>query len=167
MAIEEKEQKIKAFGLFPEELQLEPAYVRELSLNNKFQRTLPLLTAWTGSKQVLLRATSGGQLQVSTVGAVFEKYEVNPTTGVVGFNTINGSTVITEEFSEIMTKIDVVCLDHSIFIEISKDGVTYGDKIQLDPTDVFSETISTKFVRLSNVNTDGSHNGRYQLIGYR
>jgi len=167
MAIEEKEQKIKAFGLFPEELQLEPEYVRELSLNNKFQRTLPLLSAWTGSKQVLLRATEGGLLKVTAYTGIFEKYEVNPTSGVEGYVTVSGSETKIEEFSEVMSKIDVCCKDNSIFIELSADGTTYGAKIQLDAGDVFSENISVKTIRITNVVTDGTANGSYQVIGYK
>ena len=167
MTVEEQEQKINAIGLFPEELQLEPETVRFLSLNNKFQRTLPLLTAWTGNKQVLLRATSGGLLKVSAYTGVFESYEVNPSSGVDGYVTVPGTETKTEEFSEVMTKIDIVCKNNSIYLELSSDGITFGDKIQLEPGEIFSETISTKVVRISNVVTDGTADGSYQVIGYK
>jgi len=167
MPVEEQEQKINAIGLFPEELQLEPETVRFLWLNNKFQRTLPLLTAWTGNKQVLLRATEGGLLKVSAYTGVFESYEVNPSTGVDGYVTVSGTETKTEEFSEVMSKVDVCCKDNSIFIELSKDGTTFGGKIQLDAGDVFSEQISVKAIRISNVVTDGTADGSYQVIGYK
>ncbi|RLF07878.1 MAG: hypothetical protein DRJ64_02160 [Thermoprotei archaeon] len=167
MPIEEQEQKIKAMGLFPSELQLEPANVRELSLNNKFQRTLPLLSAWTGNKQVLLRATTGGLLKVTSYSAVFDKYEVNPTSGTPGYIEISGSSVNTETFSEVMSKIDVMVNKYAIYIEISADGTTFGDKIMLEAGDVFSEYVSCKAIRLSNVVTDGTQNGKYQVIGYK
>jgi len=166
MPVEEIEQKIKTTGLFPIELDLEPDYVRLLTLNNKFQRTLPLLSAWTGSQQVLLRATSGGLLKVSSVPTVFESYERNPTTDTDGYITISGSTTKTETFSQVMYKIDIVCKDNPIYIQISSDGSTWGDKIQLDAGDVFSENISCKAVKLTNVTTDGSANGSYQVVGY-
>jgi len=167
MPVEEQEQKINVIGLFPEELELEPETVRFLTLNNKFQRTLPLLTGWTGTKQVLLRATTGGLLKVSAYTGVYEKYEVNPTSNVEGYNTISGTTSIVEEFSDVMTKIVVCCKDNPIYIELSVDGLTYGAKIRLDAGDVYSETISTKSVKLTNVTTDGTANGSYQLIGYK
>lgn len=167
MPVEEKEQKIKAYGLFPTELKLEPESIRELSLNNKFQRTLPLLSAWTGNKQVLLRATEGGLLKVTAYTGIFEKYEVNPTSGVNGYVTVSGTETKVEEFSEVMSKVDVCCKDNSIFIELSSDGITFGAKIQLDAGDVFSEQISVKAIRITNVVTDGTANGSYQVIGYK
>ena len=167
MAVEEQEQKINALGLFPSELQLEPETVRFLTLNNKFQRTLPLLTAWTGNKQVLLRATSGGLLKVTATTEIYESYEVNPTSGTGGYITVTGGETKIETFSEVMSKIDIACKDNSIYIELSHDGVTYGGKIQLDAGDVFSEQISVKSVRIINVVTDGSANGSYQVIGYK
>ncbi|RKZ29250.1 hypothetical protein DRQ29_00330 [bacterium] len=167
MSVEKKEQKIKAMGLFPEELQLEPEFVRELSLNNKFQRTLPLLTGWTGNRQVLLRATTGGLLKVSTVTEIYERYEVNPSSGTGGYITVLGGETKIETFSEVMSKVDIACKDNSIYIELSNDGVTYGGKIQLDAGDVFSEQISVKAVRITNVTTDGTADGKYQVIGYK
>ena len=143
MPVEEVEQKIKTMGLFPSELELEPATVRELSINNKFQRTLPLLSAWTGHRQVLVRATEGGLLKVTAYTGVFERYEVNPTSGVSGYVTVSGTETKTEEFSEVMSKVDIVCKDNSIYVELSVDGTTFGSKIQLDAGDVFSDHLSS------------------------
>ena len=52
--VSEKMQQIKTLGRFPPELELEPANVDRLYLDNIYKRSLSLLTALYGSQEHVL-----------------------------------------------------------------------------------------------------------------
>jgi len=113
--------------------------------------------------------TAGGLLRVSSYPPVVEEYERNPSSDVDGYITISGSEVKTEEFSDVVNTVDIFTADNDIFIQISKDGKEFGKKIMLRGSlnEVISIDFSVKAIKFSNVVTDGSANGKYQVVGYR
>jgi len=103
------------------------------------------------------------------VVAPYSEYEVNPSSGVTGYNTISGSSTVTETFSKTVRTIDIYTKDNDIYVEISKDGSTFGSKIMLRGSinQVVSLEVECKAVRFSNVVTDGTADGSYQVVGWR
>ena len=112
--------------------------------------------------------TLDGLTRVTAFPPVFEKMERNPSTNVDGFVTIDGATVITETFSEVMSRIDVRTRLNELFMELSADGVGYFKPILLQGS--LNETVSIDFsvksVKFRNVITDGTKNAQYQIVGY-
>jgi len=113
--------------------------------------------------------TEGGLLRVSTYPKVSEYYERNPTTNVDGYVEITGSEVKTEEFSSVMNTVDIFTADNDIYVELSNDGEQFFGKILLKGSlnQTYSIDFSVKAVRFRNVVTDGTANGKYQVVGYR
>lgn len=69
-------QKIRSI-LIPEiGLDIEPKFIRESEISTEFSRTLSHLAARTGTRSILLRATSDGRLQVVSAGTYMEVYAV-------------------------------------------------------------------------------------------
>lgn len=87
--VEPENQYIEKNGLFPSELNLDPSHVRRLFLDNHFRRTLPLLSAWDGRKQILLKTTSAGNLKTAPMGAGFEESDTKTGTGADTYTTAN------------------------------------------------------------------------------
>jgi len=69
-------QKIRTV-LIPElGLTLEPEFLKEFEVDSKFTRTLSHIVAQTGSRAIMIRATSDGRLHVASAGVSFEWYAV-------------------------------------------------------------------------------------------
>jgi len=113
--------------------------------------------------------TEGGLLRVSAYPKISEYYERNPTSNVDGYVEISGSETKTEQFSDVVSTVDIFTADNDIYVELSKDGVEFLPKILLRGSinQAYSIDFSTKAVRFSNVVTDGTKNGKYQVVGYR
>jgi len=113
--------------------------------------------------------TEGGLLRVTTYPKVSEYYERNPSSNVDGYVEISGNEVKTEEFSSVMNTVDIFTTGNDIYVELSKDGQEFFGKILLmgSVNQAYSIDFSVKAVRFRNVVTDGSANGKYQVIGYR
>ncbi len=103
---------------------------------------------------------------------LYTSYEINPTTGTEDFVTISGITTKTEVFTDLTLGITIVPQDNDMYVELSNDGITYNPKIRLRAgnsevgDDVLSASFQCKSVRLTNVNTSGSYDAKYQLIGW-
>ena len=106
-------------------------------------------------------------MKSASAGAGFEKYERNPTSDVDGYVTISGTDVKVETFSTVMSGFDIWTKDNDIYIQLSEDGVVWMEKIMLRGSlnEIWSENIAVKAIKLSNVVTDGTANGSYQVIG--
>lgn len=94
----------------------------------------------------------------------------NPSSNIDGYVTIAGSAINLETFTKQMLGITVKAKTNNIYIELSRDGSNFDNKILLE-ADVYSgDSISLSFackaVRFSNEVTNGSANGRYQLMGW-
>ncbi len=69
-------QKIRTV-LIPElGLELEPEYLNELEVSTEFSRTLAHIVAQTGSRSIIIKATSDGRLLVASAGTSNEIYAV-------------------------------------------------------------------------------------------
>jgi len=151
-----------------DELDVHPRHIRRYGVNNIFSRTFAYLLGWkTDGKPVKVGATAAGALKIASVGAGFEKYERNPTSDTDGYITISGTDVKTETFSSVMSGFDIWTKDNDIYVQLSADGITWMDKVMLRGSlnEIWSENIAVKAIKLSNVVTDGSANGSYQVIG--
>lgn len=153
-----------------EELSTIPTHVTRYGVNNIFQRTLSYLLVWkTDGKPVKLAATAAGSLKVASTGAGLEAYERNPSSNVDGWVTIAGTAIKEEVFTKLVSVLDIMSKDYEIYIELSTDGVTYQPKKLLrgDLNHMKSLDFICKTVRLSNVVTDGTKDGSYEVVGYR
>jgi len=152
------------------ELNVFPSHIYRYGVNNIFQRSFAYLLGWKddGEPQKIA-VTEGGLLKVTAYPKIAEEYERNPTTDTDGYVEISGTEVITETFSEVVNTIDIFAKDNDIYFQLSKDGITFGKKILLRGSinEVISLDFSCKAVKLSNVVTDGTANGKYQVVGYR
>lgn len=150
------------------EINASPKHIREYGVNNVFQRGLSYLFGWTAEDiPVKIRATKTGMLKVSTYGAAYESYKVNPSSAA-GYQTLNAGAVATEVFPVLVSKIDILGRDYDFYIQLSKDGVSFGDKILIEGSinTNFEIESSIKAVKLVNRIITGSEDGRYQLVGW-
>ena len=103
---------------------------------------------------------------------LYTSYEVNPSTGTIDYVTIPDSTIKVETFSNLTLGITIIPQYNDLYVELSNDGITYGPKIKLRSgnselgDDVLSTSFQCKSIRLTNVNTSGSYNAQYQVIGW-
>ena len=112
--------------------------------------------------------TRGGLLRVSSYPPVFEHYERNPTSDREGYVTIVGDAVRGEFFNQVVSVVDIFSADNDILVSLSKDGKEFGEYFVLRGSinESISLGFSCKAILLENLNKDGSHNGKYQVIGY-
>lgn len=143
-------------------------------LNNKVTPTIELPIRYSSERKryELLKEpifTKAGALKAAIVGAGLEKYDRNPTSNVDGYITISGTEEKTEEFLEVMSVIDIFTKDNDIYYQLSADGVEFGKKVMLRGSlnQTISIDFSVKAVKLTNVITDGSANGAYQVVAYK
>lgn len=99
---------------------------------------------------------------------IYEKSYVNPTTGISGYVEILADATSIETFPSNVYNLNIRAKNNSIYVELSSDGITYGDKILLEAGEYFGDTITLSFscnsVRFSN--SDITENGSYQVIGW-
>ena len=69
-------QKIRTVLLPELGLDLEPEFLTEFSVDSDFSRAIAHLAAKTGSRSIMLKATSDGRLLVATAGTASEIYVV-------------------------------------------------------------------------------------------
>lgn len=152
------------------EINAYPSHIYRYGVNNIFQRSFAYLIGWKDDGEpTKVRVTSGGLLKVSAYPKISEKYERNPTSDIDGYVEISGAEEKTETFSEEVNTIDIFSADNDIFFQLSTDGITFGKKIMLRGSinEVISLDFSVKAVKLTNVVTDGTKNGKYQVVGYK
>lgn len=101
---------------------------------------------------------------------IYTKSYRNPTSNVDGYKTILGTDENIEIFPHTVTGIAIKVSDNSVYVQLSNDGVSYDNKILMESdaykNDTFTLSYMCKAVKFSNVNTSGSFNGKYQLLGF-
>lgn len=105
---------------------------------------------------------------VVAVEAAATDYEVNPTSKASGFVTISGATVKEEVFATSRRETDIFVRDQDVYVEIDPDGTGYKPKFLLPASIgliIYAVPDRVKKIRFSNANTDGAHNGLYQVKG--
>ena len=153
-----------------DEIDVIPSHVRRYSTDNTFQRSFSYLLGWTVDDEPRkIRCSKAGVLRVSTEIVGFESYERNPTSNIDGYVLISGVEEKMEAFSTTMSRVDIRTRDNEIYMQLSSNGISWLPKILLrgDLNEVVSMDFSVKSVRFTNVVTDGTKNGRYQIVGYR
>jgi len=119
-----------------------------------------------------IRVTVDGRevnIPVVAVESAATTYEINPTTGTVGFVTVSAAATREEVFSTACRETDIFVKDQDIYIEIDTDnGDGYQGKFVLPASlglVIYAVPDRVKKIRFSNVNTDGAHNALYQVKG--
>jgi len=74
--VNEEYHKVKTLGRFPTGLVLEPENLDFILLNNIYRRSLSLITAHNSGNEIILQATSSGNLKVAQAGSGLEIYSV-------------------------------------------------------------------------------------------
>ena len=101
-----------------------PARVRKWFSNNVFQPVFSYLVGWTGSKAVMLRATTTGILKTASVGAGLERIEVDTGTAVAA-----ESADI--DLANTASRIRVIANDFDMYFRSSRDGTNFEDQIHI------------------------------------
>lgn len=120
--------------------------------------------------KVIREITPDGEIvvPVSAIEAAATDYEVNPTSGIAGFVTITGATKKEEVFSTSRRETDIFVMDHDVYVEIDPTGGGYKPKFLLPASIgliIYAVPDRVNKIRFSNANTDGAHNGLYQVKG--
>jgi hypothetical protein len=105
---------------------------------------------------------------VVAVESAATSYEINPTTGTVGFVTVSAATPREETFAAACRETDIFVKDQDVYVEIDTDGTGYQDKFILPASIgliIYAVPDRVKKIRFTNVNTDGAHNALYQVKG--
>jgi len=119
-----EKQKIRSV-LVPElGLNLEPEYVKELEIGTDFSRTLSHLVGQTGSRSIVIRATSDGRLMVAAAATAMEVYLVETGAAPDAFNA--GSTFV--QVNAIYST-DILIELNDLTIQFRNQAGVWGDNI--------------------------------------
>lgn len=139
-----------------EELNVIPGRVRRYGVNNIFTRVFSYLLGWkSDGKPVKLAATIGGAMKVASVGAGLEKTEQK--TGIAT-NVVSAAVA----FSQIVSRVDAIVVDHPMYIYPSPDGVTFYGAMRClpDVRNIFDISMHSFKVQRAGIN-DVS----YEIVG--
>lgn len=152
-------QKIKTI-LIPEMgLDLEPEFIEAFSVDTEFSRTLAHIVAKTGTRSVLLKATSDGRLLVATAGGAFEVYGVENGTAADAFS---GPNTYDQALAQYVT--DVLVETHPAIVSFRDVNGTYGDEKRV-PVGFSSFDLVHYGMRIRNRNA--GNNAVYEFTIYR
>lgn len=70
------EQKVKTILLPELGLELTPEFVHSTTIDTKFSRTVSHIAGQTGTRSIMIKATSGGRLETASAGVPFEWMDV-------------------------------------------------------------------------------------------
>lgn len=145
--------------VFAENIGFDPEAVQRFFVNNLVQRTLAHLVGQGKNKGIPIRATEAGALVVAGTGLAIEDNE-----------TVAGTVVATAEdpveFSHVCSVVEVWTWDFECYFRRSPDGVRWGGWIELRADMMYPYDASTKNIEIKNKDTDGSHDTRYQIVGW-
>jgi len=118
-----KIQKINTI-LVPElGLNLDPEFVIESVVGTDFSRVLAHLVAQTGSRSIILRATSDGRLLVATAGGAFEVYGTEEGTAADAFSVPNTYDQVNAQYVT-----DILIETHPAIVSFRDVNGVYGDE---------------------------------------
>lgn len=152
------------------ELDQIPETIQNWYSSNEVLRSLSYLIGFKDSNEaVVIRATSGGLIKVSSYPPIFETAERNPSSDADGWVALSSATAKTETFTELCERVDIYGKDFELYYQLSTDGSTFQDKILLrsDINQAVSLDFSVKAVKFVNADTGGSADASFQVIGYR
>lgn len=139
------------------EFEHRPAQVRQWFSNNIIRPMLAYGVGWTGTKAVMLQATSGGVLKIASVGAGLDRVE--SADGVAG--AAESADII---FANTASKVRVIANAHDMYFRPSRDGVNFEDQMHIiaGAPEVFDITCQRFRVQRYGVN-----DAIYEVEGYR
>lgn len=134
-----------------------PAKVRQWFTNNVVNPVFSHLIGWTGTKSVMLRATTAGVLKVADVGSGLERVEAK--TGTAG---VTESAAV--DFTDTASKVRVIANNYDLYLRPSRDGTNYEDQIHVkaDVEQVFDLTCKSFKVQRYGIN-----DVEYEIESYR
>ena len=142
---------------FLEDIEFVPEYVDNFYVNNLIQRTLAHLVGQGREKTIPILATEAGALKVAEAGGGTSRYETLPKAAI-------SDTVAKKEFTRVCSRVDVTTWDFDVKLNLSDDGVWFGDDIVVNAGVFYSIDQSVKAVKYKN-GTAGS-NATLQLVGF-
>ena len=134
-----------------------PSQIRQWFTNNIIRPMLAHLVGWTGTKAVMLRATSGGVLKVADVGSGLER--IDSQTGIAV--AVESGAVI---FADTASKVRIIANGFDLYFRPSRDGTNYEDQIH-----VKADTEQTFDLTCKSFTTQryGINDVIYEIEGYR
>ena len=137
-------QKIRSI-LIPEiGLDVEPEFVNESEISTEFSRTLSHIVGRTGSRSILIKATSDGRLLVAAAGTASEVYAVENGNAPDAYNA--GSTY---EFAEAQYVTDLLIETFAATVSFRNAVGVWGDDKAL-PVGAISIDLIHYGVRIQN-----------------
>ena len=151
---EERVQKVKAHLL--EDLEFEPAKVRNFYTSNIFGRAFAHLVGWTGKRARVLRCTEAGELKTAPTSTGIEHNDTK-----AGDAPDNWGAAIL--FDQIASRLDIFIWDNPAIFKRSLDGSVYDDDIEVSPGFYSIDAVTHSF-NIKNVTALSV--ARYQVIGW-
>ena len=151
---EELVQDVREF--IQEDLNFDPPQSRHFYTTNIFQRTLAHIVGWTPWGARMLRCTTAGELKTAPTTTGIENYKLYRGDGTDTW------LVFTWE-GNVAARMDIFVWGNPLKIELSVDGITYLQEIEVDPG-FYSIDVRTRGGRF--VNWTIGQNARYQIIGW-
>ena len=145
--------------VFGEDIEFDPEDVERFFVNNLVQRTLAHLVGQGRDKGIRIRATEAGALVVASTGTAIEDNETVTAT-------IVAAAVEEEELSQVCSVVDITIWDFDVLLRRSPDGVRWGGWIERPADSDYSFDASCLKFEIKNKDTDGSHDARYQIVGW-
>ena len=165
-----EEPQIVDEHLLIDEFSFRPSQVRRWFTNNIIRRMLSYLVGWTGTRAVMLKATSAGILKVAYTGAGFEDYVSNPSQEThEDWVTPEAVATSEEDFGVNYSSWLIRTKDFEMVCEIDNGTGVYGQKFLLrgDLNEALGQDSVIRKARFSNKDTDGAHDGSYQIMGWK
>jgi len=142
---------------FLEDLELSPESVRNFFVSNLLQRTLAHVVGQGRTRGIPIGATEAGALKVAVSGGGTSLYETLAKAAIT-------DALQKKEFTQVCSRVDVTTWDFDVILQLSDDGVTFGDDIVVNAGVFYSIDQSVKAVKYKN-GTAGS-NATLQLVGF-
>lgn len=134
-----------------------PSTVRQWFSNNIIRPMFSYMVGWTGTRAVMLQATSTGFLKIASVGAGLDRVE-----GLTGVAVAVESGDIF--FDNTVSKVRVIANTHDMYFRPSRDGVNFEDQVHIIAGE--SETLDMTCAAF-RVQRYGLNDVDYEIEGYR
>lgn len=140
-----------------EEFEHRPSQIRQWFSNNIIRPMFSYLVGWTGTKAVMLRATTAGILKVANVGSGLERVE-----------SLTGVAVAAEsagiDFTEAVSKVRIIANTNDMYFRPSRDGTNFEDQVHIKADVEQSFDITCAAFRVQRY---GLNDSEYEVEGYR
>lgn len=107
-------------------LDLEPEFVKEISIDTEFTRVIAHVVGQTGARAIMIRATSDGRLHVASGGVSFEWMEVNTDNAPDAWDAVQ-----TYEYADAVLVTDFDLENFAAIIQFRDHAGNWGDEKRL------------------------------------